>query len=585
MEKISCRVKQIVKQKSIRFVFFFAAAVACFGACRDVDAFQIPTGNDDVVLRWDNTLRYTYGYRASGQNQSIVNSPNLDDGDRNFGVGTISNRLDILTESDLVYKKDYGIRLSGSLWYDQRYKDRLDNTSAVTSNHLENGQPATGFNKYTDRYFAGPSGELQDAFAFGKFTIGNIPFNLKVGRHTVYWGESMLANGGTHGISYGQSAIDISKGLAQPAVELKEIFRPRNQVSLQVQPTTNLTIAAQYYLQWEANRFPEPGTYLDFADVLGNGSESLFIPGYPPFYPRVLNGGDIEPHQARDFGVAARWSPDWLAGTLGLYYRRFSDINGQLHLQIGVVPVPGAPAGTVAGPMPTQYHWAYASGIDLFGISLAKQVAGVSIGSELSYRKNMPLWSNAAIISPVMAPGVTSLSLPDAGDTLGARGDTWHALVNFLYMFGRTPLYDKATVLTEFTWNRLDHVSSHPELFKWGGGNTDVDRAMKDFIGGQLNFEPTWFQVLPGVDLSMPLSGFMGLVGNSCVVSGGTKNSGTYSAGITADIFQKYKANLSYIGFFGPLSTDATGTIQTGNGPYTALKDRNMVTLTLKATF
>jgi len=578
------RDKDVPGVKCFRTGLVAATVMSLVGISGIVGAFEIPTGNEDLVLRWDNTLRYTYGHRISGQNKSIVNSPNMDDGDRNFDVGPVSNRLDLLSETDLVYNKDYGVRFSGSLWYDQQYRGRKDNKSASTSNHLVNGVPTPGMSDYADRYYSGPSGELLDAFAFGKFTIGDIPFNLKVGRHTVYWGEAMLGNGGTHGISYGQSAIDISKGLAQPSVEIKELFRPRNQISLQVQPTKEFSIAANYYLQWEANRFPEPGTYLGFADPLGNGAESL-VAG-PPFHSRVFNAGDIEPNQAKDFGVSARWSPEWLEGTVGLYYRRFSDINGQLHLNLGAVPVPGAPPGTLAHGVPLTYKWAYASDIDLFGISLAKQVAGVSVGAELSYRMNMPLWSNAALIGPY--PGLTSTKFPDAGDTLGARGDTWHAVVNFLYLFGKTPFYDTATGIAEFAWNRLDHVTSHPELFKWGNNtSSSVDRVTKDYIGGQINFEPTWYQVFAGMDLSMPLSGYMGLVGNSAVTSGGTKNAGTYSAGLTADFFQKYKANLSYIGFFGPIGTPdpATGEPLNGNGPYTSLKDRNMITLTLKTSF
>jgi hypothetical protein len=149
-------------------------------------------------------------------------------------------------------------------------------------------------------------------------------------------------------------------------------------------------------------------------------------------------------------------------------------------------------------------------------------------------------------------------------------------------------LYDTATGLAEFTWNRLGSITSRADLAKWGNNtSSDVDRITKDYIGGQINFEPTWYQVIAGVDLSMPLSGFMGLVGNSAVTGGGTKNAGTYSAGFTADFFQKYKANLSYIGFFGTMGTldPNTGEPLNGNSPFTSLKDRNMITLTMKTTF
>ena len=607
MKQIRRNDKNFAWSKGRRFgLALLLSSVACIGTLGTARAIDIPVENEDFKIRWDNTLRYTYAYRTSGQNSTLVNNANIDDGNRNFNVGTVSNRLDILSEADIVYKKDYGARLSGAFWYDQRYNSSLDNTSPDTSNHLVNGIRTPGMSNYADRYFNGPSGELLDAFVFGKFTIGNIPVNMKLGRHTVYWGESMLANGGVHGISYAQSSIDIPKALAQPSLELKELFRPRNQISMQVQPSNEFSIAANYYLEWEANRWPEPGTYLGFFDAMGNGSES--ITGFDPTtfrHTSILNQGDIEPRQAKDWGVSSRWSPAGLeGGTVGLYYRQLSDTSGQLNMRMGAIPVGALPNGSpiYAGPVPFDYRWSYASGIDLYGISFSKQVAGISIGSEISYRQNMPLWSNtnavvtsiphpANIIDPTTGASLATLSLPNAypgaGETGGARGKTWHAVINFLNIFGKSPLYDTATGLAEFTWNRLQSVTTRADLFKWGNNTiSSVDRATKDYIGGQINFEPTWYQVLPGMDLSMPLSGFMGLVGNSCVANGGTKDAGTYTVGFSADYLQKYKANLSYIGFFGPMGpTDSTGTLLNGNSSYTSLKDRNMVMLTVKTTF
>jgi hypothetical protein len=42
-----------------------------------------------------------------------------------------------------------------------------------------------------------------------------------------------------------------------------------------------------------------------------------------------------------------------------------------------------------------------------------------------------------------------------------------------------------------------------------------------------VNFTPTWFQVFPGADLSMPLSYSRGMSGNSAVGSGGNKGAAT----------------------------------------------------------
>jgi hypothetical protein len=542
--------------------------VAVLGVGGSAGAFEIQTGNSDLEIHWDNSFRYTLGQRLKGQNRDIINSPNNDDGDRNFDVGIVSNRIDLLTELDTVYKKNYGVRLSAAGWYDLRYHQHLDNTSP-TSNHTVNGFPgAVGLSSYTKRHFAGPDAELLDAFAFGKFDAADVPVSARVGRHTVYWGESVLPFAGAHGISYGQSPIDLGKALAQPGVELKEIFRPLNQVSLQVQPSKELTIMGQYYLQWEADRFPESGSYLGFADMYLNGGETILLG--PGMFLR--NGGDITPRQARDWGLAARWSPEWLDGTLGIYYRNFSDKLPQLILGSG---------GT--------YHFAYASDIDLLGISLAKNIAGVSVGSEVSYRWGMPLLSQAL---PGALPGQIPPPLPASGDTAGGRGETLHALVNFLALMPKTPLFDEGSCLLELTYSRWMRVSQGGEFFLGRDGYSGADRVTRDAMTGAINFAPMWRQVLPGVDLTMPLSIASGLFGTSAVATGGAAKNGSYSAGLSFDILAKYTATLTYAGFFGNYRVDpVSGTILPpgffgGAGDiFGLLKDRNLISLTLKAAF
>jgi len=561
------------KMLSLAYLSVFVAVLSMIFFPALVCAVEIPTGSEDMKLRWDNTLRYTLSQRVKGQDDAILKSPNNDDGDRNFDVGIVSNRLDILSEVDAVYKDSYGIRLSGAGWYDQRYHDHLDNNSPFTSNHLSDGQPSVGLSGATEKYFKGPNGELLDAFAFGKFEIGDTPVNMKVGRHTVYWGESMLPFGGAHGISYGQSPIDLGKALAQPGVELKEIFRPLNQASIQSQITPTLSIAGQYYLQWEPDRFPESGSYLGFADPFLKGGESLISqlpigPGGSLVPVRFGHEGDIKPYNARDWGLSARWSPEWLGGTMGVYYRNFSDKLPQLLID--------ASAGPASLP---SYRLAYADNIDLYGISFAKQILGVSVGSEVSVRHNMPLLSNPATI------GIPGTPVPGRGDTASAKGDTFHALVNFLQVINKTPLFDKADCLAEVTYSQWLHVSQGNDVFKGNSTYSGLDHVTKDVMTGALNFTPTWYQVLPGVDLSMPLSIASGLFGVSAVQTGGSAKNGSYSAGLAFDILARYTATLNYSGFFGNNQTDATGGISSSGDIFALLKDRDMVTFTLKATF
>ncbi|MET0540983.1 MAG: DUF1302 family protein, partial [Variovorax sp.] len=193
----------------------FAAAALCAGLCTTASAFELNTGNDDVKLNWDNTLRYNFGRRTEAQDPAILANRNKDDGDRNFAKGsTVTNRIDLLSELDVVYKDSFGARVSAAGWYDHAYAGRLDNTSVGTSNHIVNGEQALGLSDYTKRYSRGPSGEWLDAFVFGAFDLGGKALTLRAGQHSIYWGESLLDP--VNSIAYGQAPLDLNKAYSTP---------------------------------------------------------------------------------------------------------------------------------------------------------------------------------------------------------------------------------------------------------------------------------------------------------------------------------------------------------------------------------
>ncbi len=539
----------------------FAAALPAGGAL----AFEIDTGNPDLTIRWDNTLRFNYAVRVEERDSKIGNNVISDEGTYSFDRGdAVATRFDLLTELDVIYKKNFGGRISAAGWYDAAY----DDTSRSNPNLPFRNIPSYINNKYTStitRFYQGPSGELLDAFVFGRFDVGNAPTAVKIGRHSLYWGESLFLGGNLHGIAYAQNPLDLQKGFATPGVEAKELFRPLNQVSATSQVTDTLSLSAQYMLQWDSFRYPEGGTYLGPVDFAFNGPDRQFISAGLGFARR---GDASEPNNTGEWGLAARWSPDWLDGTLGLYYRNFADKLPQTFL-------------TQVAPNNSRYNLIYADDIDLFGISLAKNIAGVSVGAELSYRRNTPLNSQVLGISP---------GLPQAGDTKGPRGDTYHALVNGLGVIPRTALFDAATYAAELTWSRWGSVNSGANLFyaegfapcngrdKWDGCTT------KNYVGAAVAFTPTWYQVFPGVDLQAPMTFAQGLSGNAPVIFGGNERNGNWSIGIGADVFQKYRFDLKYIDYLGRYRDNGTA-VTTQNGFTTLLKDRGFVSLTFKTTF
>lgn len=541
-----------------------AAALAATLAAGNARAIEFEP-SPDLSIRWDNTVRLNYAERVESRDQKIGNSAVSDEGTYSFDKGeAVAKRIDLLSELDVIYKKRYGGRLSGAAWYDNAYGA----TSRSNPNPPLVAIPSYIGNQYsgeTKRLYRGGSGEVLDAFVFGGVDLGDVPVNGKLGRHTLYWGESLFLGGNLHSVAYSQNPLDLQKGFATPGTEAKELFRPLNQLSMQAQVTDTVSVAAQYLLEWESFRFPEGGTYLGPVDFAFNGPDRQFI---SPALGFAQRGAASEPGQRGEFGVSARWSPKWLDGSLGFYYRNFADKLPQTFL-------------TQVGPGISRYNLIYTEDIDLLGVSLAKNIGGVSVGAEVSYRRNTPLNSPPLGIAP---------GLPASGETKGPRGDTWHALVNTLGLIPKTPLFDSASWAAELVFSGWLDVRSGHNLFqaeghppcngrdKWDGCTT------KSFVGLGLAFAPTWFQVLPSVDLSAPITYARGLKGNAATVFGGNQSNGNYSVGLGADVQQKYRFDLKYIDFIGQYRDNGT-TVTSQNGLTTLLKDRGFVSLTFKTTF
>ncbi|UWF51914.1 DUF1302 domain-containing protein [Pseudomonas sp. N3-W] len=581
-----------------------ASAVLAGLGMSPVYAFEFNTGNDDLSVRFDNTLKLNYAERVEGANSKLANTWNSNDGDRNFSAGSpVSERIDVLSELDVVFKQNMGFRVSANSWYDHAYDDVGSNNPST--NQLNNGKPdANRQSGYVDRYYNGPSAQFLDAFVFGSTEIGDEALlSGKLGQHNVYWGESILAV--AHGISYGQSALDLTKAYTVPGTEAKELFIPRKQLSTSLTINPELTLAAQYFFGWDASRIPESGTFLGFNDGIQNGGHDLsLIGGANPLYGtpgplganqflRLDNGHTFTPNQSGDFGLMAKWSPAWLDGTLGLYYRKTSDTLPNIVLQPVPVGVPQLISGNAGS-----YNQFYVDDIDIYGLSLAKNIAGISFGLDLNYRHNMPLSSVPATVNPSAAaagqPGVISSF---NGENGVARGNTVHAVLNGLTTFGPTPVWDTAPLLVEVAYSRWLDVTENQQLFKGNDWYTGIDKVTKDNYIMGMNFTPTWYQVFPGIDMYLPLSYNVGLAGQSSVQLGGNKGTGSYSVGVGMDVRTQYRFDLKYVDNFGEFDTcDApnqgaiagskcvVGQATSFAGIPAQLKDRGMVALTFKTT-
>lgn len=635
---------------------------------------EIDTGNPDWNVRLDNTVKYNYGVRTESADKRMLGTPNNNDGDYNFRkAGTnITNRVDLLTEMDVVYQNHMGFRVSAASWYDKAYENTGSNSNpfvngngstsglvandprlaGVTRDNVGFGSPH--LSNYAQRYYTGPSGEILDAFVFYSTEVGEESMlSVKAGQHNVFWGETLLNP--VHSMSYGQSGLDLAKLAASPGTEAKELFVPRNQLSMSFTVNPELTVAAQYFLDWDAARLPEAGTYYGGSDLVGFGAQSFLlgntnavVPGSPlgcglapcNGLTNVRRGHDLTPDKRGDWGIMAKWSPAWLDGTLGVYYRETSEILPQAWLDARGLSSANAngtrPAGQVPAVINTlnslstaTYQLAYADNIKIVGLSLSKDVGGVSVGSDLNVRHNMPLASIPAIVStnsPLglgqglgLLPARTASTgvvydTPEKGDSMSATGDTLHWTLNGLMTLPKTPVFDSATVLAELYYSNLLKLDSKNEaLYKGKDSYHGIDAPTRDNWGIAVNFTPTWYQVFPGVDLNAPMSVNVGLDGVSPVSGGGAKDTGNYAVGVGAVVYNKYFIDLKYVDSFGKtdkcdvsgVSTGPTGgdgstpNAFSGNqnyacyaGGYSAFsgggattEDRGAVYLTMKTTF
>ena len=527
-----------------------------------VQAFEIDSGIPDLRLRWDNTVKYSAAWRTQNPSSKLVDGAgnlNLDDGDRNFKRGLISNRLDLLSELDITYG-NVGARVSGAAWYDDVYNRRNDNTEPGRVNSFS--EP---YDKFTDdtRKQHGRQGELLDAFVFARGELGEMPVSGRVGQYAMQWGESLFY--GMNGIAGGMAPVDVVKGLSVPNTQFKELIRPVKQMSGQIQLTPDVSIAGYYQFEWEANRLPGAGSYFSNDDFFGEGSERMFIgdPLFPGAEPLAFyHGKDKYAKDSGQGGLQLRWrteSVDW-----GLYATRFHDKSPQLNVRpdfANLNPLTGE-----AG----EYYWVYPEGIEAVGVSFSTTLSNFNLAGEVSTRWNQPL---ASTNQESLAPGD---AVNNSNDPLYATGRTLHANLSWLASLEPNFIAQETNFLGEIAWNRVMSVSKN---------NDAVDpNADRDATSLRLVFEPMYRQFMSGLDLSVPIgasytNGASGALGTGF----GTDHGGDLNIGLKGNYLNTWNLGLTYTHYYGPENSflDASNN-------YTfeqSLKDRDFVAFTVSRTF
>lgn len=539
---------------------FNAVVTALLMSAGTASATGIDVGNPDLKVRLDTTVRYTLGTRTEAQDPAILGNPGNDESDGKFKRGDIiTNRLDLFSELDVNYKNSFGARVSAAGWYDAAYSDQKVTPFAApyTSSYYNNT-----YNSKVKRFNAGPSGEVLDAFVWGNLVLGEVPVNVKVGRHAVVWGEGLLL--GAHAVSYSQAPVDGVKASVSPGVETKEVFLPIGQVSAKAQVTSDLSVAGQYFFEWKNTRGPDGGTYFAGADTAQN-VDRLWNPLLPAAAVpgQVLNRASaLQPGNTGNWGVMAKLNVPAIESTLGAYFRRFNDYQ------------PSSVQSTIVPGGNSTFRFVYPQDITLYGLSFARAIGPVSFGSEVSVRKNAALQASTI-----------------GADGLGPRGDTAHVVVNGIYLLPSTPLWDSGNLIVEMAYNRLLSVNTNPNQFKGEGyagcpaGQSRVNGcSSKQFAQIAVNLTPAYYGVFPSWDVEVPISINYGLKGVSPNSGGGAERALSWSLGLKGIYDAKHEFSLRYADIGAATLYGPTGLINGGRGAV-GMTDRGWLSFTYKTSF
>ncbi|CAN7740463.1 DUF1302 domain-containing protein [Variovorax sp. LjRoot290] len=552
-----------------------ATALAAAFAAGAAQAVGIDLGESDWSLRFDNTVKAGLMARTQNADPALVNSfrllvpgvsasafpqaLNFNAGDDNFRKrGLVSQRVDLLSEFDAVYRKDYGLRLSAATWYDAAYRGTTDAADPV------NGQtPINEFPEHTRR-LAGRKAEVLDAFVFGSFDLGDSRrLTTRLGRHALQYGESLFF--GDNGIARAQGPIDILKLLGSPNAQFKEIIRPVPQLSAQFQVTPEVSVGGYAQFRWEADRLPPSGSYFSTTNIPWGSEQPEFvgIPNVGNF--GLLPGGDRKPKNSGQFGLQLKWRLD--DTDLGFYAARYHDKGGQLYGRLNPAGTPG-PGGTLPG----DWYFVFPEAVKVYGVSASRSVGDFNFAGEASVRDNMPLRSTNMLYG----------FFPGQPQPRYATGRTAHLNLSTLASFGPSFISRESSLVAEIAWNRVLHKTD-PD------GELDAGRT-RDATALQLIFTPTYRQALPGLDLSIPIGLRYTLDGRSSVTAWDARGNGSVNVGLEGNYLGVWQFALNYTHFIGKAVpfVDFSPSLNGGSpifGHGNALADRDFVSLTLRRTF
>ena len=217
------------------------------------------------------------------------------------------------------------------------------------------------------------------------------------------------------------------------------------------------------------------------------------------------------------------------------------------------------------------YNGAYGDDIHIFGVTLSKNIAGVSVGAELSYRAEHAAAerSGAGAAGGVRAARARARSRRPPCPTQRHAGRAGRHVARRAQRRQHLPARRRCS--TPRRWRASSPGCSGRRsrrtrrCSRAAAATRRSTRSSKNFFGLAINFTPTWFQVLPGRRPAR--AGHLDARASPATprsLFGGNEGGGNYSVGVAADIYQKYRVDLKYSGYYGDYSTNPTAATPAG---------------------
>ena len=498
-----------------------AMAVLALVVAGGAQAGETITFENGVNLDWRFTTNYTLSQRVKSADPVLARNAGANDGDNNFAKNALTaNRISELFEGK-ISKGDSGFVLSGSTFYDDVYHRSNDNTGLVNK-----PGPVNEFTDATRRYHGGYSRFL-DAYGYTSFALGDSSrATVRLGRQAVNWGEAVYFPN----IAQAQGPFDGTK-TGIPGTETKDVILPEDQLVASIELTPRLTLLGQYQYGFHPTIAPASGSFLNSSDGVGPGGTCLqpYVGNKCSF---GLRGNDILPSKSGQWGIGTRYRVTDETEA-GLYYLNYNDRT----------PLPITSLAT------SSYQVRYFDKIKLIGGTVSTKVTNNTSGfGELTYRDGLPLLMGA-------------LGTP-------TRAKAMQLNLGTFTNFGRSPIADSIVMLTEVAAVKYSGYDG-PEsglTFKTDSGVAFTATLALSYPG-----------IFEGWDLTVPLVYSQQLSGRTLLYGVGGKGDKRYSVGASFTRRGNFSVGVTYQGYAGGASLDATSN--------RLLADRDQLSLNMKYSF